>query len=266
MSQEEQEKHAQDLTAGDAGRSSTPEEDLPPSLKAIEAELASLSPRTDRLDRERLIFLAGQQSVWRDTKGTKGTVPFSLRENRDSPLRENRDSPRVRWGWPAAFTAMSAVAAALLVMLLSQPETPGGRPVVEVPVDRSSDGGVGPDADLPTSPQDGRQVKPPTSPPEPSPEPGRRSRLLASVGFDWLRLSDRGRLGPEASYPRLLDHVLKEGIDDWPLPAPAVGAGRATAPVPYRELYDSILGSPTSEKPGPDRPLMHTLFYPGANS
>ncbi len=31
-----------------------------------------------------------------DDQGAKGTVPFSLRENRDSPLRENRDS-RPRW-------------------------------------------------------------------------------------------------------------------------------------------------------------------------
>ncbi|GAG50664.1 unnamed protein product, partial [marine sediment metagenome] len=189
MSEEEKHKNAEDLTASGADRSATPnargpsEEDLPPSLKAIEAELAALTPRTDRLDRERVIFLAGQQSVV-GCVGRKGTVPFSLRENRDSPLRENRDSPlrenrdsplrenrdsplrenrdsaRARWGWPAAFSAMTAVAVTLLLMLLLQPQAPGEVRFVEVPVQPSGNDGVEPDADFPSSPSDGQHVEP----------------------------------------------------------------------------------------------------------
>ena len=270
MSPEEQEKeeHAQDVTAGGAGRSSAPdprgaEEDLPPDLKAIEAELASLSPRTDRLDRERLIFLAGQESVLAKG-GMKGTVPFSLRENRDSPLRENRDSPRLFW--PAAFAAMTTVAATLLVMLLLRPETPAEVRFVEVPAESPGDRDLAPDGKLPARPPEDRPVEPSPEPREPSAEPAPRSSLFASVGWDWLQLSDRGQLGPEASYPRLLDKVLKEGIDDWPLPAPVGGARRASAPVPYRELLNQELGKPASNSSGPDRPLINTLLYPGANS
>jgi hypothetical protein len=71
-------------------------------LQSFEARLAQLSPRGDRLDRERLIFLAGQASVANEDFG--------------------RLPPGVAWhshaGWPAAFATMSAVAATLLVMLI----------------------------------------------------------------------------------------------------------------------------------------------------
>lgn len=73
-------------------------EELPPELKAVEAELADLCPRDDRLDRERLVFLAGQASV------------------------AGRPGPRVAWAWPASSAAMTGVAATLLVMLLARPE------------------------------------------------------------------------------------------------------------------------------------------------
>ena len=263
MSQQEgEEEHAQELSAGGAGRSSTPdargaEEDLSPSLKAIEAELASLSPRTDRLDRERLIFLAGQQSVLARA-GRKGTVPFSL--------RENRDSPRARWSWPAAFSAMTAVAAALLVMLLSQPEPSVEVRIVEVPVEAPGSDDLAADETLPTAPRDGRDVEPLPDWQEPLPKPAPRSGLLALVGLDWLSLTDRGQLGPAGSYPRLLDQMLEGGTDDWEAPTYMVGPEDAYAPVPYRELLNSLLGNPEPAKSPPHRPLMHTLFYPGANS
>ena len=69
----------------------------PHELKSFEALLAALAPREDRLDRERLIFLAGQASV----------------------------SPAVTWrrhpAWPAAFATMSAIAATLLFVLVTRP-------------------------------------------------------------------------------------------------------------------------------------------------
>lgn len=246
MSEEEKEKHAEDVTAAGVGRSSTPEEDLPPDLKAIEAELASLTPRTGRLDRERLIFLAGQQSV---AAGDAGPA--------------NR---RGGWGWPGAFAAMTAVAATLLVMLLSQLEAPGEVPIVEVPSGPTIEDGAPPEQESPGSfPDDGR-VAPLPSPPEPSPKPAPRRSLFASVGLEWIRLPERGELGSEASYPRLLDRVLAGEIDDWPLPARVEGPRRASAPVSYRELLNQELGNPTPDKRVPDRPLIKTLLYPGANS
>ena len=242
----EEEKHAEDVTAAGTGRPSTPEEDLSPDLKAIEAELASLTPRTGLLDRERLIFLAGQQSVAADDAGPA-----------------NR---RGGWGWPAAFAAMTAVAAMLLVMLLSRPEAPGNVPFVEVPPGQAVDDPDAPPPESPESLPDEEFVEPPPVPPEPPAESTFGQILLASVGWDWTRPSERSKLGPEASYSRLLDLVLAGEIDDWPLPARVEGPRRASAPVSYRELLNQELGNPAPDKRVPDRPLIEALLYPGANS
>lgn len=64
----------------------------PAELQAIESQLSLLEPRADRLDRERLIFLAGQASV---------------------------ELPTARWAWPASLAAMTALAATLLAMLIT---------------------------------------------------------------------------------------------------------------------------------------------------
>jgi hypothetical protein len=69
-----------------------------PDLKAVEAQLAALRPRDDRLDRERLMFLAGQASVqvgWRRQPATLA-----------------------RWGWSTSFGAVAGTAAAVFVMLV----------------------------------------------------------------------------------------------------------------------------------------------------
>ena len=72
------------------------EERLDANLKSFEAQLASLIPRTDRLDRERLMFQAGRQTI-----------------------RTSRVSPRV---WPAACGLSTTAALVMLVALLMQPE------------------------------------------------------------------------------------------------------------------------------------------------
>ena len=260
MSEERKEEHAEDLSAGGPAGFSPPnvrraaEDDLPPELKAIEAALASLTPRTDRLDRERLIFLAGQQSV---CTHTKGTVPFSL--------RENRDSPRARWGWPAAFAAMTAAAASLLVAPLIQPPEPRVEVrIVKVPVEPArNEVALGPDA---PAPAEGPHLRPPPEDPEPSPKPVAGSGLFALVGLDWAQLYNRDRLGSETSYPGLRDRVLREGIDSWPAPSPGADVKSTSAPVPYRKLLNRVLGTPTSDEPVPDWPLIQSLFHSGANS
>jgi hypothetical protein len=78
-------------------------------LQHFAAELARLQPRNDRLDRERLAFLAGQASV--DLAPSQCAKIFGVR-------LESR-------AWPAAFAAMTAVAATLLCMLLTRPEALG---------------------------------------------------------------------------------------------------------------------------------------------
>jgi len=72
----------------------------PDELQAIESQLRLLEPRTDRLDRERLIFLAGKASV------------------------KAAELPTARWAWPASLAAMTALAATLLIMLLNAPAPP----------------------------------------------------------------------------------------------------------------------------------------------
>jgi hypothetical protein len=253
MSGEEQEekKHAHDLTAGGADHSSAlnaraTEQDLPPELKAIEAELALLRPRTDRLDRERLIFLAGQQSV------AGGHL---------SATKHAR-----RWGWPAAFAAMTAVAATLLVMLLLRPEPQVEVRIVKVPVERRGNGEAAPAASAPTPPGEGPRHGPLPESPEPLPKPAAGSGLLALVGLDWAQLYDRDRLGSEMSYPSLRDRVLREGVDAWPAASPGTNVKPTAAPLPYRELLEKALGTPAPNGRVPERPLLENLLYPGANS
>jgi hypothetical protein len=85
---------------------------LPDELKSLEAQLSALRPREDRLARERLIFLAGQASAL------------------------ELASPRRTWTahptWPAAFAAMTALAATLLGLLVTRPT------IVEPPALRSA--------------------------------------------------------------------------------------------------------------------------------
>jgi hypothetical protein len=84
------------------------ERQLDEELQRFAADLSRLRPREDRLDRERLAFLAGQASVTR--KSVRPIKVLGL------PL-ESR-------AWPAAFVSMTAIAAALLFALLVRPESP----------------------------------------------------------------------------------------------------------------------------------------------
>lgn len=68
------------------------EEKLPDDLKAFEAALGSLQPTARPIDRDRLMFLAGQAS----TSGAAQPPASNAR----------RSSNRRGWGWPLA-TAMS---------------------------------------------------------------------------------------------------------------------------------------------------------------
>ncbi len=80
--------------------------ELPRELKSFEARLSGLAPRDDRLDRERLAFLAGQASVIHDSDRLTKLPGVRLRSR----------------GWPAAFAGMTVVAASLLVALVMQPD------------------------------------------------------------------------------------------------------------------------------------------------
>jgi hypothetical protein len=87
-------------------------------LKSFEARLASLSPREDRLDRERLMFLMGQAS---ERAGSEPSLATASSEQ-SSPSLKGRGNIRV---WQAAFGGMSAVAATLLCVLIMRPGESG---------------------------------------------------------------------------------------------------------------------------------------------
>lgn len=79
--------------------------ELPKDLQSLEARLSALSPREDRLNRERIAFLAGQASV------------VATKERPISLLGMSVDAKM----WPRAFAAMTVIAATLLMMLLTRP-------------------------------------------------------------------------------------------------------------------------------------------------
>jgi hypothetical protein len=76
-------------------------------LQALEAAWAQLRPSTDGIDRDRLLFLAGQASV--------------------APARRRQF---LQWYWPLSSLGMSAVAAALLCALMLRDGSPTGERTV----------------------------------------------------------------------------------------------------------------------------------------
>jgi hypothetical protein len=73
-----------------------PDPALPPELKGLEAQLAALIPRDDRLNRDRLMFEAGRAAA----------------------AERPQNMPPHRWAWPASFAGMTTVAASLLAVLV----------------------------------------------------------------------------------------------------------------------------------------------------
>jgi hypothetical protein len=114
-------------------------------LKAFEAVLASLTPRGDRLSRDRLMFLAGQASL--SAAGASTGVPLLACKQCELPQhtasgeavahaqpgrwKQPGRSMQSGWAWPAAFGVSTAVAATLLVLLWQQPEPQVVQQIVE---------------------------------------------------------------------------------------------------------------------------------------
>ncbi len=77
-----------------------------PDEQAVERTLASFAPRATRLDRDRLMFLAGQASAGAaPAQGSKLSVPTHAKTS---------------WHWPAATAALAALSLALALMLVVQ--------------------------------------------------------------------------------------------------------------------------------------------------
>jgi hypothetical protein len=168
-------------------------------LKAFEAELASLQPRADGLD-PRWRFLLAQEAAMNQNlpNGEVLAAGQFVCSRCGGALCGGKG--KSRWAWPAAFSAMTTVAAALLVALAVGVErrtaVPGGgegvslaaRSVVEKQLD------VGTPFSVRNSPQ---------------------SAILAT--------------SEETAYLSLRDQVLRFGVDSWRSPAASIVATKSKA-------------------------------------
>jgi len=220
---------------------------LDQGLKAFEAELASLVPRTDRLDRERLIFLAGQQSI-------------AAKEIRPATLAR-------RWAWPAAFAAMTTVAATLAIMLLIEPRPQVVVRYVEVPIETPPSEAI---------PSESIEPRPTNEPSSPSPQQIERPPLPRPTGGGlWASLESpkffdgsRDRPNGTRAHPRLVQQILAEGLDCWKPPrgTPSQNTRSAPAPAPYRELLKRFLNDQARAEASSSGPASNTSFHSGVNS
>ena len=189
----------------------------------FEQALSSLVPRAARLDRDRLMFLAGQAAL----------LPLPLGEGRGVGLGKGQEhgekscgsaaltltlsqrerGPERRWGWPAAFSAMTAVAATLLVMVVNRPAPRVIERIVRVPIDAPPVVAAAPLAEREKSEIESERPLPP-------------ARSPASFGETYLHARNQ---------------VLAFGLDSWMQTKPALAAASDDAPTSYRELRDSLL-------------------------
>lgn len=215
-------------------------------LNAFEAALAALRPRGDGLDREQLMFLAGQVSA--------------------QPGETHSGGTRLdRWGWPAAFVAMTTVAASLLVTLAVRPPRVVER-IVAVPaaaspaaIDRQEQY----DRDSPREDR-GMAVE---------------SRRAAEQPGDWMTFFwasfedyPSASLAPTdaSQYKRLRDLAVSRGLDAWPTPAALATAGSGdfprSRPACQRELLDELLETSDGHRLELPEASPEATFHPGAKS
>ncbi len=194
-------------------------------LSELETALAALVPRAERLNRDRLMFLAGQASA--ESKigigtGGAGVSPATAAGTAAPHCPVGRPWRRAAWAWPTAFAAMTGIAASLLLALAIRPAPQVSERIVERIVTTPS-----PPAPLPK-----REGNYSPSPAAPLPEAeGSFSPVVAAPVPDWLALM----LFPqpdvnkkcEPSYPQLRKQVLLHGLESWKLWAPETSvAGR----------------------------------------
>ena len=169
--------------------------------RRFEAELAALTPRAAALDRDRLMFLAGQASL-----------PAA---HANQPVR--------RWAWPAAFSGMTALAASLLVVLAIRPAPRVVERLVRVPVE------------APPQPSPIGEVG--RHPGEPLARERTGDWLATEIAPRW----PRDKVVPGDSYLDIRDRVLAMGIDRWQDDVASSATGRRESSASYHELLDSLL-------------------------
>ena len=217
------------------------EENRPEDLKALEAALAALVPRSDRLDRDRLMFLAGQAT---------GSQP--------------RAAVSRPWAWPAAFSAMTALAASLLLMLVTRPGPQIVERIVEVPVQAAPGGGQA--ASDPGSLLAGEKSGPPWPGPLAAGSPSVDQTALALGPLLRLRLSElSGRLDGTTDAAWLDQVFALNGGSRNAAPRGPVTQESPETPVPYGQLRERLLERPAGS-PAARPPVPGIFGFPGARS
>jgi hypothetical protein len=206
------------------------EQERPNDLNAFEAALAALVPRSDRLDRDRLMFLAGQAAV-----GAGGARVG-----------------RPRWGWPAAFGLMTAIAAGLLLALLARPPRSD-----EQIAER---GGEAP-ASLPAAALAGDDLSAPQQLAEPS-------SGWMPAGWAWFA-EDPSSLSPSASM-RLRELASAREPDSGSAPGVTAATEERPAaqspPRTQRELLDELIARPEARRPEHSGLFHEFISHLGAKS
>jgi len=218
-------------------------------LSAFEAALAALTPRGDGLNREHLIFLAGQASA---------------RSREEGQVRSS-GTRRHRWGWQAAFAAMTTVAAGLLVTLAVRPPRVVER-IVTVPAAPS---------DAAIAREDRHERNAPSEDEMMTASPRRAvERSDDWMSFFWASFQNQpsGSLSVTASSRnlQLRNLAFSRGLGAWPTP-PALavegsGVSPRSRPACQRELLDELLKRPEGHRLGLPEADPESTSHPGAKS
>jgi hypothetical protein len=186
-------------------------------LKSFEAALAALMPRTDRLDRERLMFLAGQQSALAEHT-------LSITAGQSSSGTQSKRT----WAWPAAFAGMSAVAAALFVLLIFKPSMSGVENIVRISAPQAA-------------PEAAAQEMTDSS--DNADRPRGYSKYFNLAFLSGMNNSKTNRAGSQYSNAALLRQILAKGVDSWqPMETGDIdGKSIITRPLTNRELMNQLI-------------------------
>lgn len=169
-------------------------------LQALEAALASLAPRPAAIDRDRLMYEAGRASVSTVQMVTHG-----------------------RWAWPAAFSAMSALAASLFLVLMLRPPVVVERVVQAQVVEEEREGEE-------ATGRGGDKVQDRSGLPR-AVELARGDEEAKGRETDEVHHEET----PGRSYLDLRDRVLAMGIETWQ-PLRSLAAAESPRPATSREL------------------------------
>jgi hypothetical protein len=198
--------------------------ELTPELAAVEQQLAALAPRAARVDRDRLMFLAGAASE-------------------QGPVTRPAAVQRLSWLWPSATGVLAATSLGLAVLLAVR-ETPAPQ-IVYVPAPAAAGGSI---ADASPAPTPREQPALAEAVPE---------RQLASAR---PAASDRSAGGrgsiPRDNYLQVRDVALRMGLDALAVPRSSGGATPTEgSDVPtYRSLMQAAFGPVDESEPAGNAP------------